>query len=74
MKLTSIQIVLYLIFIICILGISYYYTSIDSNDITSNNTTSNNTTSNNTTSIKNSSKTKLKENFSETGVDNALKK
>ena len=37
MKLTSIQIVLYLIFIICILLISYYYTS------TLNNTTLNNT-------------------------------
>jgi hypothetical protein len=65
MKLTSIQIVLYLIFIICILGISYYYTSIESND----------TITNNTTSIKNSPNTKIKENFGDTTTDvnNALK-
>ena len=69
MKLTSIQIVLYLIFIICILGISYYYTSIELNDTTSSNTL------NNTTSIKNSPNTKTKENFSDTTTDvnNALK-
>ena len=61
MKLTSIQIVLYLIFIICILLISYYYTS-----------TQNNTTQNNTTTIKNATKTK--EGFSDDTVpDDILK-
>ena len=66
MKLTSIQIVLYLIFIICILLISYYYTT---SNIPLHNTPLHNTP------LKKSNKLNTKEGFTDnTGANDALKK
>jgi len=78
MKVTSIQIVLYLIFIVCILLISYYYTSITTYTTTHKqiyNTPNNPFIYNTTIKKSNQTKTKTKEGFTDdTNVSNdALK-
>ena len=74
MKVTSIQIVLYLIFIVCILLISYYYTSITTYTTTNKeiyNTPNNSLFYNTSTKNLNQSKTNTREGFTDnTNVSN----